>query len=96
MFINKEKCKKILGIRKKNPFILELRIFEKELGSVRTTLIKRISRQLIEKYPEVFTEDFEKNKKVVGEVLKTNSKEVKNQVAGYITSIIKVYKKTSK
>lgn len=66
------------------------------MGSVRTTLIKRISRQLLEKYPEVFTEDFEKNKKVVGEVLKINSKEVKNQVAGYITSIIKVYKKTSK
>ena len=73
-----------------------LRIVEKELGSVRTTLIKRISRQLLEKYPEMFTEDFEQNKRILDEVVKIDSKEVKNQVAGYITSIIKVYKKGSK
>lgn len=73
-----------------------LRIVEKELGSVRTTLIKRISRQLLEKYPEMFTENFEQNKKIVDEVVKIDSKEVKNQIAGYITSIIKVYRRESK
>lgn len=44
----------------------------------------------------MFTEDFEQNKRIVDEVVKIDSKEVKNQVAGYITSIIKVYKKESK
>ena len=43
---------------------------------------------LVEKYPDKFTSDFEHNKRVVGELLKT-TKRVRNRVAGYITRLIK-------
>jgi small subunit ribosomal protein S17e len=57
------------------------------VGRVKTTLIKRISQTLIEKYPDMFTEDFEANKKIVNELLVVDSKKIKDQVAGYITRL---------
>ena len=57
------------------------------MGRVKTTLIKRISQTLIEKYPDMFTEDFEANKKIVNELLVVDSKKIKDQVAGYITRL---------
>jgi len=57
------------------------------VGRVKTTLIKRISQTLIEKYPNMFTDDFETNKKIVNEVLVVDSKKIKDQVAGYITRL---------
>jgi len=57
------------------------------VGRVKTTLIKRISQTLIEKYPDIFTEDFEANKKIVNELLVVDSKKIKDQVAGYITRL---------
>ena len=57
------------------------------MGRVKTTLIKRISQTLIEKYPDIFTEDFEANKKIVNELLVVDSKKIKDQVAGYITRL---------
>ena len=35
------------------------------MGKVRTILIKNISKELINKYPDVFTIDFEKNKELL-------------------------------
>lgn len=50
--------------------------------------IKRTAMMLLEKYPDKFTRDFEHNKRVVGELLKT-TKRVRNRVAGYITRLVK-------
>ena len=44
-------------------------------------------------YPDAFTEDFEHNKKVVSEYISVDSKRVRNQIAGYITHLIKIKKK---
>ncbi|MHA1596492.1 MAG: 30S ribosomal protein S17e [Candidatus Asgardarchaeia archaeon] len=57
------------------------------MGKIRTDIIKRTARALLEKYPDLFTTDFEKNKKVIDEILVTSSKKLKNKIAGYITHI---------
>jgi len=63
------------------------------LGKVRTSLVKRTARELLAKYPDLFTEDFQHNKKVVSQLTVWSSKKLRNQVAGYITSLVKLQKK---
>lgn len=60
----------------------------RRVGKVRPAYVKRTARMLLEKYPDKFTTDFEHNKRVVGELLKT-TKRVRNKVAGYITRLVK-------
>ncbi len=59
------------------------------MGKVRTILIKNISKELIDKYPDVFTKDFEKNKKLLNKYLDINSKHLRNRISGYIISLLK-------
>lgn len=42
----------------------------------------------MERFPEFFSEDFEKNKKALEEVTEISSKKLRNRLAGYITSIV--------
>lgn len=56
------------------------------MGKVRPAYVKRTARRLLEKYPDKFTEDFEHNKQVVGQLLNV-SKRVRNRIAGYITRL---------
>jgi len=53
------------------------------MGTVRTEQIKRISRELLDKYPNKFSADFEKNKLLVNEYTNISSTKVRNKVAGY-------------
>jgi small subunit ribosomal protein S17e len=53
------------------------------LGKVRTEQVKRIARQLLDKYPNKFTADFENNKKLVTEFTNISSIKLRNRVAGY-------------
>jgi small subunit ribosomal protein S17e len=59
------------------------------LGRIRQTFIKRIGDELIEKYKDRFTTDFETNKKIVQEVALISTKRLRNRIAGYITHKIK-------
>ncbi|MFP3302258.1 MAG: 30S ribosomal protein S17e [Caldivirga sp.] len=59
------------------------------MGKVRPAYIKRIGRALMEQYPDRFSDDFEHNKRVVGQLVEGVSKRVRNRIAGYITSQIK-------
>ena len=54
--------------------------------------IKRISTTVLEKYPDRFGPDFEKNKKAQQEIAVTKSKVLRNRVAGYITSYLRKQK----
>ncbi len=63
------------------------------MGKVRTSLVKRTARKLLEMYPDIFTRDFEHNKKVVSELIEYRSKKLRNQIAGYITHLVKVRQK---
>ncbi len=58
------------------------------MGKVRNETIKKFARSLIEKFPDKFAQDYEENKKIIGEVAEINSKKLRNQIAGYITSLV--------
>lgn len=55
------------------------------MGTVKPAYIKVIARELLKKYPEVFTRDFDENKRLVAELTNIQSKKIRNRVAGYIT-----------
>jgi small subunit ribosomal protein S17e len=58
------------------------------LGKVRTVLIKRLSRELVERYSDNFSTDFDQNKGVVDELLTNTTKRLRNRIAGYITRLM--------
>jgi len=59
------------------------------MGRIRPTYIKRIARELIEKYPNEFTAEFEHNKHKVFELCEIQTKTLRNRIAGYITRLEK-------
>lgn len=59
------------------------------MGKVRTEMVKRISEELVEKYPNNFSADFEANKQFLKEIGLEVSKKLRNRIAGYISRIIK-------
>jgi len=65
------------------------------LGKVRTKLVKNIALKLIEKYPNIFTTDFEKNKRLIEELTDIKFKHLKNRVAGYVTHLVKINMRAS-
>lgn len=60
------------------------------MGKVRIALVKNISNKLLELYPNMFSTDFEKNKRLVEELTDLKFKHLKNRVAGYITHLMKI------
>lgn len=50
--------------------------------------VKRLSTELLTRYPDKFNVDFQQNKKTIDEIAKVRSKELRNQIAGYIASYI--------
>ena len=60
------------------------------MGKVRTFLIKSISKELINKYPDVFTTDFEENKKLLDKYVEIDSKHWRNRISGYIVNLLKI------
>ena len=51
--------------------------------------IKRLSGELLEKYQDKFTGDFEENKTTIKDLATIRSKVLRNRIAGYITSKIR-------
>ncbi len=49
--------------------------------------VRRVSELLVQKYPDLFTEDFAKNKEALGGVVVVSTKFLRNQIAGYITRL---------
>ena len=60
----------------------------KSLGKVRTEHVKRIARELVEKFPDKFTTDFEVNKRVLESVAEIPTSRLRNKIAGYITRLM--------
>ena len=65
------------------------------MGKVRPSIVKRTARKLLSMYPDLFTDDFEHNKQVVKKLIETPSKKLRNQIAGYITHLVKIMKRMS-
>ena len=55
------------------------------MGNIRPTYIKRVAIELVERYPERFTADFDHNKKAVSELAEIGGKSLRNRIAGYVT-----------
>jgi small subunit ribosomal protein S17e len=55
------------------------------LGKVKTEQIKRLAKELITRFPEMFSTNFDENKHIVSELTEGATTRVRNQVAGYIT-----------
>ncbi|MGI0102357.1 MAG: hypothetical protein ACREA7_07165 [Nitrosotalea sp.] len=51
--------------------------------------VRRISTELMATYKGEFGTDFKQNKKLLNEVAIVRSKELKNEIAGYITTHLK-------
>jgi small subunit ribosomal protein S17e len=59
------------------------------MGRIKTRDIKRLGIQLVEKYRDKFTTDFETNKQILKD-FKIEGKRFRNKLAGYITHIMKI------
>jgi small subunit ribosomal protein S17e len=55
------------------------------MGTVKPSYIKVIAMELMKRYPDIFTGNFDENKKLVTEYTNIRSKTIRNRVAGYIT-----------
>ncbi len=58
------------------------------MGSVRTEQIKRTAKELVRRFPDKFTRDFENNKHLVKSLVQGGTPKVRNQIAGYITRFL--------
>lgn len=59
------------------------------MGRIKTSFVKNLAKELIEKYPGKFSSSFEKNKEILKEILEIRSKKLRNILAGYIARILK-------
>ncbi len=57
------------------------------LGKVRTETVKRASREVLRRFPEHFTGNWESDKQAVSELVSTQSKRLRNRIAGYVTRL---------
>ena len=57
------------------------------MGKVRTDTVKRTSREVLKKFPDRFTGDFESDKQAVNDLVITQSKRLRNRIAGYVTRL---------
>ena len=59
------------------------------MGRIKTKLIKRITKEVIQKNEGEFTSNYAKNQKIVERYLDVSSKKLRNVIAGYATRIIR-------
>ncbi len=59
------------------------------MGRIKTSYVKRVGKELFEKYHGEFTTDFTKNKEFLKNNFEVDSYKLKNVIAGYITKLKK-------
>jgi len=60
------------------------------LGKVKTEQVKRIAKELIARFPDKFSSNFEDNKHAVDALTQGATTKVRNQIAGYITRVVSI------
>ncbi len=58
------------------------------LGKVKTEQIKRTGKELMTRFPNKFSSNFDDNKKLVNTLTTGTTTRVRNKVAGYITRTV--------
>jgi small subunit ribosomal protein S17e len=56
------------------------------MGNIRQTYIKRVAIELVRRYNDQFSGDFDHNKKVVADLTDVTSNVFRNRIAGYVTT----------
>lgn len=62
------------------------------MGKVRPEKVKKVARELVKRYPDKLTTDFESNKKMLESMATINSPKLRNLIAGYITRLKAIQK----
>lgn len=62
------------------------------MGKVRPETVKKAAREMVERYPDKFTTDFEENKRLLNALLEISSIRLRNRIAGYITRLTAIAK----
>ncbi len=57
------------------------------MSRIKGTAVKRATFELLKKYPDRFTGDYEENKKKLERTI--DNKKIKNSIAGYLARLIK-------
>ncbi|UCD39985.1 MAG: 30S ribosomal protein S17e [Candidatus Bathyarchaeota archaeon] len=66
------------------------------MGKVRPERVKRIAKELVQRFPDKFTTDFENNKKLVEDFIELSSVRLRNRIAGYVTRLVSIGQKSEK
>ena len=59
------------------------------MGRIKTTFVKRKTKELLKLHGQDFSADFGKNKEVTNRTVKVHSKKLRNIIAGYMTRLKK-------
>ena len=57
------------------------------VGKVRIAAVKKVSRELLEKYPDKFTTNYEQNKVALASLVDARPKRLRNRIVGYVTRL---------
>ncbi|MDD5331290.1 MAG: 30S ribosomal protein S17e [Candidatus Nanoarchaeia archaeon] len=59
------------------------------MGRIKSNLVKKTGQQVIKTHKNVFSNDFDNNKKVLDKVSDIPSKKLRNVLAGYVVKLMK-------
>ena len=62
------------------------------MGKVRPEKVKKIARDLVKRFPDRFTTNFEENKVALNSMATIYSSKLRNLIAGYITRLVAISK----
>ena len=57
------------------------------MGKVRIAAVKKVARELVERYPSMLTTNYETNKKILADLVDAKTKRLRNRVVGYVTRL---------
>ncbi len=60
-----------------------------KMGRIKTALIKRKTKELLQMHGDKFVTDFDQNKKITNQHTEIQSKKLRNIIAGYMTRLKK-------
>jgi small subunit ribosomal protein S17e len=63
----------------------EVRAAPLTMGNIRPTYIKRVAIELVTRYNDQFSDDFQHNKAMVAELTDVRGNTFRNRIAGYVT-----------
>ena len=58
------------------------------MGRIKTRWMKNVANELVKKYPDKFSTDFENNKRSVDSMNLIADKIIRNKVCGYIVKVV--------